>query len=162
MEYYLPDELELIGWRHRTNSMQPEKNSFLGRGRTCVWPLFLLQEDRTSRPTGHKYSTRIVWWRFIAEGGGHILRTTRCCCAVACAKRYRSYSFAWQGPRFWMDPNTFFYLGAERMTMSNLVPFLPVPQGRIGWRHALSYSVSADWNSKPGPLCSFMKNKPLS
>ena len=23
-------------------------------------------------------------------GGGHILRTTRCCCAVACAKDYRS------------------------------------------------------------------------
>ena len=25
------------------------------------------------------------------DGGGHILRTTRCCCAVACAKGYRSY-----------------------------------------------------------------------
>ena len=36
-KYYLPDELILIGCRHRTDSMQPEKNSFLGRGRTCVW-----------------------------------------------------------------------------------------------------------------------------
>ena len=45
MQYYLPDELVLIGCRHRTDSMQPEKNSFLGRG-TCVGPLFL-QKDLT-------------------------------------------------------------------------------------------------------------------
>ena len=31
----------------------------------------------------------------------------------------------------------------------SLVPFLPVPQGRIGLRHSLSYSVSPDWNLKP-------------
>ena len=54
MDYYLPDELVLIGCRHRTDFMQPDKNSFLGRGRVCVGPLFLLQEDRTSRPTGHR------------------------------------------------------------------------------------------------------------
>ena len=36
MKHYLPDELVLIGCRHRTDSMQPEKSSFPGRGRTCV------------------------------------------------------------------------------------------------------------------------------
>ena len=47
MEYYLPDELVLIGCRHRIDSKQPGKNCFLGRGRTSVPPLFRLQEDRT-------------------------------------------------------------------------------------------------------------------
>ena len=37
-----------------------------------------------------------------------------------------------------MDPNTIFYLGTERTAMNSLVPFLPVPQGRIGLRHALN------------------------
>ena len=36
VEYYLSDELVLIGCRHRTDSMQREKNSFLGRGRNAV------------------------------------------------------------------------------------------------------------------------------
>ena len=31
-----------------------------------------------------------------------------------------------------------FYLGTERTAMNSLVPFLPVPQGRLGLRHALS------------------------
>ena len=37
-----------------------------------------------------------------------------------------------------MDPNTIFYLGTERTAMNSLVPFLPVPQGRTGLRHALT------------------------
>jgi len=36
-----------------------------------------------------------------------------------------------------MDPTTTFYLGTERTAMNGLVPFLPVPQGRIGLRHAI-------------------------
>ena len=59
MEYYLPDELVLIGYRHRTDSMQPEKNSVLGRGRICVGPLFLPQEDRTG--TSKSFLWRWTW-----------------------------------------------------------------------------------------------------
>ena len=40
-----------------------------------------------------------------------------------------------------MDPNTFFYLGTERTAMNSLVPFLPVPQGRRGLRHALPRKI---------------------
>ena len=36
-----------------------------------------------------------------------------------------------------MDPNTIFYLGTERTAMNSLVLFLPVPQSRLGLRHAL-------------------------
>ena len=86
------------------------------------------------------------------DGSGHILRTTRWYCAVAWAKGHRSYRFGWRGPRFWMDPNTIFYLATERTAMNSLVPFLLVPQGRIGLRHALRHSVSADWNLKSGLL----------
>ena len=95
MEYYLPDEFVLIGYQHRTNSMQPEKNIFLGRGRTCVWPLFLRQEDRTARPNGPTERAQIKCCSIgvditAVDGGGHILRTTRCCCTVACANGYRT------------------------------------------------------------------------
>ena len=62
---YLPDELILIGCQHRTDSMQPEENSFLGR--TCVGPFFLLQEDRTARPNGHQQS-------LVFDGDGHHCR----------------------------------------------------------------------------------------
>ena len=37
-----------------------------------------------------------------------------------------------------MDPNTIFNLGTERTAMISLVPFRPVPQGRIELRHALN------------------------
>ena len=37
-----------------------------------------------------------------------------------------------------MDPITIFYLRTERTAMNSLVLFLPVPQRRIGLRHALS------------------------
>ena len=40
-----------------------------------------------------------------------------------------------------MDPNTIFYLGTERTAMNSLVPFFPVPQGRIGLIHALSFQI---------------------
>ena len=38
----------------------------------------------------------------------------------------------------WTQTNTVFYLGTERTAINGLVPFLPVPQGRIGLRHALN------------------------
>ena len=37
-----------------------------------------------------------------------------------------------------MDTNKIFFLGTERMDMNSLVPFRPVPQGRIELRHALT------------------------
>ena len=108
--------------------------------RRTEWP------DRTARPNGptERAQTKNCLMEFdiTVDGGGHILRTTRCCCAVACAKGYRSYLFGWRGPTFWMDSDSIFYLGTARTAMSSLVPFLPVPQGRIGLRHALrSYPI---------------------
>ena len=47
-------------------------------------------------------------------------------------------------PKILDGPKHDFFLGTERTAMNRFVPFLPVPQGRIGLRHALSYSVSAD------------------
>ena len=117
--------------------MQPEKNSFLARGGTCVLPFFFVR--RTERPDRTDTNKALMEIDITVDGGGHILRTTRCCCAVACAKRYRSYRFGWRGPRFWMDPNTIYYLETERTAMNSLVAFLPVPQGRIGLRHALVF-----------------------
>ena len=58
MEYYLPDALVLIGCRHRTDSMHPEKNSFLrsrknmcstGR-KACVGPPILLYLGEPNGP----------------------------------------------------------------------------------------------------------------
>ena len=110
MQYYLPDELVLIGCRHRTASMQPEKNSFqpIGRRRTCLvqlgplhdfiypnmsWtPFFFTDFRRTERPDrtgtskvlfdGDLTSLQIEVDTFGAP--------TRCCRDVACAKGYRS------------------------------------------------------------------------
>ena len=73
------------------------------------------------------------------DGGGRILRTTRCCCAVTCADGYRSLCFGWRGPRFWMAPNTICHLGTERTAMKSFIPILPVSKGRI----RLSYALSA-------------------
>ena len=64
------------------------------------------------------------------DGGGQRWR-------VACTKGYRSYWFGWRSPRFWMDSNTILYKRTERTAMNSLVPFFPVPQRRMGLRHAL-------------------------
>ena len=55
----LPDELVLIGCGEQIDSAQPEKNSYLGRGRTSFgqldsWTPFIVQEGRTARTNGHK------------------------------------------------------------------------------------------------------------
>ena len=75
MEYYLPDELVLIGCRHRTDSMQPEKSSFLGRGRTCVGRLF----SSSGVPNGPTERAQIkpclMEIDITVDGGGHVLRT---------------------------------------------------------------------------------------
>ena len=47
-------------------------------------------------------------------------------------KIYRSCRFGWRGPGFCMDPNTFFYIGTERMTTNSLVPFRPFPCFLVG------------------------------
>ena len=59
----MPDELVLIGCRHPTDSIPPEKLCSRKRG-TCVGPLFLLQEDRTARPTN----------KVLLDGVGHHCR----------------------------------------------------------------------------------------
>ena len=88
MEDYLPDEFVLIGCRHRTDSMQPETISFLRRGRTCT-PF-----SSSGGPNGLTERAQIKYCLMDidlkVDGCGHILCTTRCCCAVACAKGYRS------------------------------------------------------------------------
>ena len=109
LNIYLPDELVLIACRHRTDSMQPVKNSVLGR--TCVWdPYFFLR--RTERPD--RMGTNEVLFNgdfdITVSGGGHILRTTHCCCAVACAKRYLSYWFWLARPKILDGPRTRFFI----------------------------------------------------
>ena len=78
MEYHLLDEVVLIGCQHRTDSMQPEQDRFLGRGRKFVSPLFL-QEDRTARPNGPTERAQIksclVDIDITTDGGGCVLRT---------------------------------------------------------------------------------------
>ena len=75
MGYYMSDKLVLIGCRYRTDSMQPEKNSLVGRGRTCVGPLLILQEDRTARPNGPTEQAQIkpclMDVDIAVHGGGH-------------------------------------------------------------------------------------------
>ena len=64
MGYYLPDQFVLIGCRHRTDSMQPEKNSVVGIGRISVWAHFLIQEDVTGRPNRNKWG---ILWRLTCQ-----------------------------------------------------------------------------------------------
>ena len=61
MECYLPDEVVLIGCRHRTDSMQPERNSFSWKRKNMILtfdPFFIFRRterpDQTARPNGHK------------------------------------------------------------------------------------------------------------
>ena len=90
IEDYLPDELVLIGCQHRTDSMQPEKCSFLGRGRTCVLTPF----SPSGGPNGPTERAQIKYCLMeiyiTVNGGGHISRTTRCCCARGMRKRLSS------------------------------------------------------------------------
>ena len=131
MQYYLPDELVLIGCRHRTDSMQPEKNSFLGRG-TCVGPLFL-QKDLTGANKvlfdGDWHLCRWRWTRFAHQH------------AVAvpwhAQKVVVRSDLAGEAQDCGCGLQHNFYLGTERTAMNSLVPFLPVLQDRTGLRHAL-------------------------
>ena len=69
---YLPDELVRSGCRHQTDSLQPEKNSFLGRGKhICVGPRF-----SSLCPTERAHLTSYLMEMDITVvGGGHMLRT---------------------------------------------------------------------------------------
>ena len=139
MEYYLPDELVLIGCRHLADSMQPEKNSFLGRARTFVWPLFLFFFRRTERPkwTG----TNIVL--FGGDGRHCRWRWTHTflhkhAVVVWChaQKVIVRAGFAGEAQDSGWTQTRFLYRGTERTAKNSLVPFHPVPQGRIELRHA--------------------------
>ena len=74
------------------------------------------------------------------DGGGPILRTTRCLAVPWHAQKVivrRDLAGEARGSGW--TTNTIFYLGTERTAMNSPVPFLPVPQGRVGLRHALLY-----------------------
>ena len=97
MEYCLPDELVLIGWRHRTDSMQPEKTVFQEEEEHVLEPFFFFR--RTERPdrmgTNKVPGTRLIEMDITVDEGGHLMRTNTllpCRGVVACAKGYRSYS----------------------------------------------------------------------
>ena len=139
MEYYLPDELIVIGCRHRTGSLKPERKRFCRETKNMCWTPF----SCSGGPNG---PTERAQNKVLFDGVGHHCcrrRWTLNCAPARCVVSwhvrsvYRAYGFGWRGPRFWMDPNTFLYLGTERTTMNRLVAFRSVPQGRIGLRHAV-------------------------
>ena len=139
MEDYLPDELVLIGYAKRIVSVQSVWNSYPGRGRTSVGPLFPLQDDRTARSNGHKY--RLVWcsghhgWRWTLNADQHAVVVRGMCRRFTV---YSSYWFGWRGPGFCMGPRPAFYLGTEWTTTNNsLVSFRWVATDEIGIRQGL-------------------------
>ena len=90
MEYSWPDELVLIGCRHGADSMQPEKNVFLGRGRTCVGPHFLPSGGPNGPTERAQITSCLMEIDITVYGGGHVLRTNTLLLCLACAKGYRS------------------------------------------------------------------------
>ena len=92
MEYYLPDELVLIGYRKQINSMQPQKKNDIWKRRSKSLIYFWFRRTERPGPNGH-----IVW--FDADGHHRTWRWTliadqhaaAVCCVVACAKDCRSY-----------------------------------------------------------------------
>lgn len=85
-----------MSYRLRTDSMQPEESSFLGRGRMCVGPLdpfslFLRLEDWTAQPNDRTGTSNVLFggdrhhcrWRWKLWCG-----PTRCSCGLwACMQK---------------------------------------------------------------------------
>ena len=74
MEYYLPPELLLIGYRHRADSKQPEKKLFSRKQeeKKHVLDAFFLH---FRRPNGRKKLYCLMEYDFTVDGGGQVSRT---------------------------------------------------------------------------------------
>ena len=70
------------------------QRQFSRKGKKCVGPLFLLEEDRTARPNGPTERAQMNYYfmeiDITVDEVDTFCAQTRCCCAVACAKGYRS------------------------------------------------------------------------
>ena len=134
MEDYLADELVLIGCRHAAR----EKHFSRKRKNMCLTP-FSLQEDRTARPTQIKYCLMEIDIT-VDERWTHFAHDTLLLCRGM--RKRLSFVLIWLArPKILDGPKHDFYLGTERTAMNSFVPFLPVPQGRIGLTHALTLKV---------------------
>ena len=79
--HFWPDELVLIDYRHRTDSMQPEKNIFLyNKRKNMCWAPF----SSVGRPNGRTERAQIksglMAMDITVDGGGHVLRTNTLLC----------------------------------------------------------------------------------
>ena len=76
------------------------------------------------------------------DGGGHLLRTNTLLSCLGMCKMI-SFVLVWLArPKILDGPKHVFYLGTGRMAINSLVPFRPVPQGRIELRRPYYETLS--------------------
>ena len=136
MEYYLPHALVLLGCRHRTDAMQPEKNSFRGRGRTCVSTPF----SSLGGPNGPTECAQIKFclmeMDITVDGGGHLLRSNKLLLCRGMCKRL-SFVLIWltkpkilDGPKHVFQPRN----GTNDHEWPRSVPFGSTRSNRVKTR----------------------------
>ena len=138
MEYYFQDEFG-TDWLPTSNRFHAAREKQFSRKRKnmCLTLFFFFR--RTERPDRTGTKSCLIEIDITVDGGGNVLRTNTLLLCRGMRKRF-PFVVTWLArPKILDGPKHDFYLGTERTTMNSLVPFLPVPQGRAGLRHALMY-----------------------